>query len=448
MTELSFVLDATLVKTYKKLKESGSLGLLHDLLIWVDEAHHVKNIAMEDIEGQVISNGIGDLVRYCLDTPNSVIELGLTTASFFRGDRCSLLTPQMEERFSRFNLPYDEYLRSMKYLKSFSFDFVLCGYEYTNAIGMLAKERRGKDIIYIPHPKSRHSTGDKYQEVKSIFHEYQKAHTGELIDTADGLNILQSPVKAFKMLDLVDEDRRIEKKEFLNSDDLKEQRDALDLIIALGMFKEGANWIWADRSIIVGVRASLVDIVQMMGRLFRDAKDKKHVEVVQLLPFSLDQQNETFLDNLNNYLKAIYASLILEDVFNPVKLNSPSISDKSRRTDLFNDGSHTLPMSELIPDESTRLSVIDNVISRLATLSNSEHEQGKDITSLYEEYQNTLPEILENYGITDHVEEIGKKIWGMLTRRTLKMQGIAIEDIDFKIVRFYLPSRRTSSLHK
>ena len=229
----------------------------------------------------------------------------------------------MESQFKRFNLPYDEYLQSMEHLKSFSFDFLLCGHEYTNAIGTLVKSRKGKDIIYIPHPRSRHSTGKKLDEVQSIFSEYQKVFGGELLDTPQGLTILQNPASSLKVLDLVDEDRRTQKKEFLNSEELKKDSEALDCIIALGMFKEGANWIWADRSIIVGARASLVDVVQMMGRLFRDAAGKEHVEVIQLLPFSLDQQSDTFRDNLNNYLKAVYASLILEDILNPVKISVP-----------------------------------------------------------------------------------------------------------------------------
>ena len=185
------------------------------------------------------------------------------------------------------------------------------------------KSRKGKDIIYIPHPRSRHSTGKKLDEVQSIFSEYQKVFGGELLDTPQGLTILQNPVSSMKVLDLVDEDRRAQKKEFLNGEELKKDPEALDGIIALGMFKEGANWIWADRSIIVGARASLVDVVQMMGRLFRDAAGKEHVEVIQLLPFSLDQQSDTFRDNLNNYLKAVYASLILEDILNPVKISVP-----------------------------------------------------------------------------------------------------------------------------
>ena len=66
---------------------------------------------------------------------------------------------------------------------------------------------------------------------------------------------------------------------------LRDNPEALDTIIALGMFKEGADWIWADRSIIVGPRASFVDVIQMIGRLFRDAKGKNHVKVIQATPF-------------------------------------------------------------------------------------------------------------------------------------------------------------------
>lgn len=435
---------ATLVKTYKKLKAENRLHLLTDLLLWVDEAHHVKNISMEDIEGEVISNGIGELVKHLLHLPQNSIQLGLTTASFFRGDRCSLLTSSMEEQFGRFNLPYDEYLATMEHLRSFSFDFLLCGHEYTNAIGVLMKTRKGKDIIYVPHPKSRHSTGNKYGEVQDIFSEYQKAFGGELADLPNGLTVLQGPDGDFKMLDLVDEDRRAEKKEFLNSDELKNQREALDSIIALGMFKEGANWIWADRSIIVGARASLVDVVQMMGRLFRDAKGKKHVEVIQLLPFSLDQQSDSFRGNLNNYLKAVYASLILEDILKPVTIIAPpSMRSNPEKvsTEARTDGKPATPMSDLIPDESTRLSVLEDVIHRLASISENNRKEGKGgIPALYEEYQSALPEILQDYGITDRIEEIGDKIWSMLLRRSASlMQGADIENIDFEIVRHTHP---------
>jgi hypothetical protein len=218
---------ATLVAAYNRLKIDGKLDLLKNLMLWIDEAHHVKNAEAVDYEGALLNNGIGEIVAYVLNHNNNV-QLGIATASFFRGDRCSLLTESMEKKFTRFNLPYDEYLESMQHLQSFSFDFMLCGPDFTQAINKLLKHRVGKDIIYIPHPSSKHSTGDKYREVEDIIAKYKKTHGGKETDLDNGLTVLRRKDGDFKIMDLVDEDRR-------------------------------------------------------------NAKDKKHVEVIQLLPFSLDQ---------------------------------------------------------------------------------------------------------------------------------------------------------------
>lgn len=208
---------ATLVKTYQQLEQEGLLHLLTDLLFWIDEAHHVSNnnATIENIAEDVSSNKIGELVKYLLNQTEKQNQLGLTTATYYRGDRRTLLTQSMQIKFSRFNLPLDKHLKSMEYLKSFSFDFLLCGSDYSKAIGSLARERQGKDIIYIPHPTSRHSSGNKRQEVQNIVIEYQKIHGDKLLTRSDGLNVLQGPKNDFKILDLVSENQRAEKKNFL-----------------------------------------------------------------------------------------------------------------------------------------------------------------------------------------------------------------------------------------
>lgn len=205
---------SSLVRTFKVLREAGRLDLLNDLLVWIDEAHHSKNNTLTYAPDNVISNAIGELISTFLNKASDNIQIGLATASFFRGDRYTLLTNTMEEKFHRFNLPYDKYLESMDYLESFSFDFLVCGPDYTKAIGHLVKDRIGKDIIYIPHPISKHSTGNKHQEVKSIISEYQKVHGEESIATSNGLRVLLEKDKSFKILDLVDENKRSKKKSF------------------------------------------------------------------------------------------------------------------------------------------------------------------------------------------------------------------------------------------
>ena len=54
----------------------------------------------------------------------------------------------------------------------------------------------------------------------------------------------------------------------------KNNRDYVDIIIALGMAKEGFDWIWCEHALTVGYRSSLTEIVQIIGRATRDAKGK------------------------------------------------------------------------------------------------------------------------------------------------------------------------------
>jgi len=420
---------ATLVAAYRKLKAENRLHLFKNILLWVDEAHHIKNVVVEGFDGAIINNGIGELISFFLDNNITSIQIGLTTASFFRGDRASLLTDSMEAKFKRFNLPCDEYLKTMTYLKSFSFDFLLSGHNYAKGIEHLIQERKGKDIIYIPHPVSQFSTGNKLQEVGNIINIYGDV----LYTTHDGVMIVSGKRGELKILDLVNEVQRKQKKNYLDNPIVNKQSDGLDAIISLGMFKEGANWIYADRSIIVGARSSLVDVLQMIGRLLRDVEGKSHVEVFQLLPFSLDQQDkEAFRENLNNYLKAIYASLILENILNPVKIKATQKVEKEKNEKEENNKVNWL--NAALPDDTKQQLLIEEVRNHLFDIMSENKKTINDVHLLYDEYSKIMPEILENYGITEHKQEVAKQIWGISVRRTMQLQGLSVENIDFDII--------------
>jgi len=414
---------AALVALFKKLKANNQLNLLDKLLLWVDEAHHLKNVTIAGFEDGIISNDIGKLIVHAMNKPS--VQIGLITATFFRGDRLTVLTEQMENKYTRFHLPYDEYFKSMKYLRSFSFDFLLCGVDYTKAIGLLAKNRK-KDIIHIPHPQSRYSIADKLEEVRKIVDELN--FEGGDIVKSDTLTTINRRDGKFILIDLVDENSRKDKKKYLT--EINENKNALDTIVALGMFKEGADWVWAERAIIVGARASLVDTIQMSGRVFRDAKDKEHVEVIQLLPFSLDQKDESeFRDNLNNYLKAILASLILENILHPVQIKM-----KGEKSTNSNDNQKSEDwLSDLLPNDAKQLSLIEEVSNKLLEICDVNKKAG-DVTVLWDEYQKIIPSILKSYGVVNNAEEVSKQIWGMFARQSLRMQGIDVEAIPFDIL--------------
>ncbi|GAB4185879.1 MAG: hypothetical protein Tsb0015_03220 [Simkaniaceae bacterium] len=432
---------STLLRAFRKLEKEKRLDLLSNLLLWLDEAHHVMNTASEDFPEIVDSNGIGQLVEHLLSQPVQNVQLGLTTASFFRGDRRALLTPDMESKFARYNLPYDKYLESMKHLQSFSFDFLICGYDYINGIEALVKQKRGKDIIWVPHPNSLQSTRKKTQEVQTIIDKYHAIYGGKPKKDEKGITILGEAEQTFKIIDLVDDHpiRRSLGKSYIRNPVLNKDQHALDAIIALNMFKEGANWIWADRAIIVGTRSSLVDIIQMIGRVFRDAEGKKHAEVIQLLPFSLDQKDDKgFRENLNDYLKAIYASLILENILDPVKIKAPS-AQAEEKTDKKPPQECEKKIEEnwlkiAVPDESKQHVLIEKVGSRLMQLK----AESSEIMS-WNDHKIIAEKVLEENGITEHKKEVAQQILGIFARKTFRLQGISVGEIDFDIVKMGEP---------
>ncbi|ODU96709.1 MAG: hypothetical protein ABT24_08400 [Thiomonas sp. SCN 64-16] len=96
----------------------------------------------------------------------------------------------------------------------------------------------------------------------------------------------------------------------------KNNRDYVDIIIALGMAKEGFDWIWCEHALTVGYRASLTEIVQIIGRATRDAPGKTRARFTNLIA-EPDAAEEAVTEAVNDTLKAIAASLLMEQVLAP-----------------------------------------------------------------------------------------------------------------------------------
>ena len=82
--------------------------------------------------------------------------------------------------------------------------------------------------------------------------------------------------RILKVADLVDDgpERHSKVLSALKDPAQKNNRDHVDVIIALGMAKEGFDWIWCEHALTIGYRSSLTEIIQIIGRATRDAKGK------------------------------------------------------------------------------------------------------------------------------------------------------------------------------
>ena len=90
----------------------------------------------------------------------------------------------------------------------------------------------------------------------------------------------------------------------------------VDIIIALGMAKEGFDWVWCEHALTIGYRSSLVEIVQIIGRATRDAPGKTHARFTNLIA-EPDATQLAVTEATNDTVKAIAASLLMEQVLAP-----------------------------------------------------------------------------------------------------------------------------------
>jgi superfamily II DNA or RNA helicase len=290
--------------TFRFAVDKFGIEVLDDRLIAVDEFHHVS--ANPD-------NKLGDHVRQLMTRDKTHIVA--MTGSYFRGDAVAVLHPEDESKFDTITYTYYEQLNGYQYLKQLDIGYYFYAGSYTDEI-MQVLNPNEKTILHIPNVNSRESTKDKIREVEHIIEELGEwqgidPQTGfQLVKTADG--------RILKIADLVDDDpsKRDKVATALKDPAQKNNRDHIDIIIALGMAKEGFDWIWCEHALTIGYRSSLTEIIQIIGRATRDAPGKTRARFTNLIA-EPDASEAAVTEAVNDTLKAIAASLLMEQVLAP-----------------------------------------------------------------------------------------------------------------------------------
>lgn len=273
----------------------------NNCLLAIDEFHHVS------ADGE---NQLGELIRNVMQ--NSTAHIVAMTGSYFRGDSVPVLLPEDESKFSKVTYNYYEQLNGYEHLKSLGIGYHFYQGKYTSAIADILDTNK-KTILHIPNVNSGESTKDKHKEVDTIL---DIIGTVEQI-TEDGIILVRraSDGKILKVADLVNDDPKIREKVVAYLRNIKSVDD-MDLIIALGMAKEGFDWPYCEHALTVGYRSSLTEIIQIIGRATRDSDNKTHAQFTNLIAQPDAKDVEVKL-SVNNMLKAITASLLMEQVLAP-----------------------------------------------------------------------------------------------------------------------------------
>jgi len=305
--------DRVLVCTHASFRfavEQLGIEAFDNRLLAVDEFHHVSASADNKLGSQ-----LGDFIR------RDKVHLVAMTGSYFRGDAVPVLMPEDEAKFETVTYTYYEQLNGYEHLKSLNIGYFFYSGRYLGAIEAVLDPSR-KTIVHIPSVNSRESTKDKIKEVEEIM-EYIGDWKGA--DPVTGFHLVELPadengkVRTIKIADLVDDSDQAKRAKVLaalKDPAHKNDRDHVDIIIALGMAKEGFDWIWCEHALTVGYRASLTEIVQIIGRATRDAPGKTRARFTNLIA-EPDASEEAVAEAVNDTLKAIAACLLMEQVLAP-----------------------------------------------------------------------------------------------------------------------------------
>ena len=273
-------------------------------LVAIDEFHHVS--ASPD-------SRLGEHVRACLERDRA--HLVAMTGSYFRGDAAAVLHPEDEARFEAVTYTYYEQLAGYEHLRHLDIGHFFYTGSYADGLAAVLDPDE-KTIVHIPSVNARESLKDKIREVEHVL---ESLGEWKGTDPVTGFQWIETPGgKTLRVADLVDDDpaKREKVAAALKDPSKKHDRGHVDVIVALGMAKEGFDWVWCEHALTIGYRASLTEVVQIIGRTTRDAPGKVRARFTNLIA-EPDASEQKVAEAVNDTLKAIAASLLMEQVLQP-----------------------------------------------------------------------------------------------------------------------------------
>lgn len=409
--------DQVLVCTHATFRfafdKLADVGAFNDTLVAIDEFHHVSAE-----ENNRLGAVLDEIMR------NSSAHIIAMTGSYFRGDAVPILSEEDEAKFEKVTYTYYEQLNGYRYLKSLGLGYHFYQGRYLDALGEVLDPSK-KTIIHIPNVNSGEAAVDKYSAVDHIIDTL-----GEFVEKDRETGIIT--VKAhdgrlLKLADLVD-DRKTSDRSLIQAylRNIK-SRDDMDIIVALGMAKEGFDWPYCEHVLTIGYRSSMTEVVQIIGRATRDCEGKTHAQFTNLIA-QPDAADEDVKVSVNNLLKAITLSLLMEQVL------APNITFR-RRSDMRPDeqpnpgdviiNDTTLPASKKVIDILNKDS--DDLIAALVQDTQNAKRYIQEDTPASAINETALPKIVACRYPELSVEEQDQIVQGTLTKMAVT-QGGGIKD--------------------
>ena len=367
----------------------------HNTTLVVDEAHHIQ-------ASDVGSNKLGAAVSYLLDLNDPTIRIWLSTAYFFRGDRLPIIHDNHLAQFMRHHIPFDEYWRQLCHIKTYAYDFIAYKGTIWKELEILLKSCQQPTIIFCPPEGHKLHLGKaKRTLVGQIISLVKKYYPGATL-WKPGYGRARKNV----ILNLVDQRDRTKKVQYA-----MRHGDSIAVILTVGMFREGADWVRAARVIDLIPSGSDQDRNQRFGRLIRDCPGKQHVAYYSFFPHITDKTPESQRKQLTTLFAHFHASLVLENALNPLRIpvqqpgNGNNATTSHSKVDLL--GQFDSPKQEAIMRDCSE---------GLIRLVAAKADVGEGVSP--GEARLVIEQVLtEQHGVTENQGLLAKQIVLLLRRR-------------------------------
>ena len=383
------VTHMSLSYAFQQLSEDEIVECFRFTTLFIDESHHVR-------ASEFGQNQLGQVIATLLDANDPTIKIVLATAYFFRGDHSPIISESHLARFSRFHIPFDEYWNALKYVKTFSYDFVMYKAAVFRELETVLRQRQEPTIVYCPPEGHRMLLGKSKQSFMRRVRLLCEKHFGCQLWRPD----TKASAKAKVIIDLVDTADRTEKIRFVAN-----HGSHVAAVLTVGMFREGADWIEASRIIDLVPSGSDQDRLQRFGRLVRDCRGKRHVSYVNFFPYVLDQDEDDRRRELSKLYAHFHASLVLENAIRPIKVR---IGIPGKNGD-EKDGENVNRLDLLGNlDEKTQETIIRRCYEELIRLQDQKATLGLSLSA--DEARQAIVGVLKENGVSQHLDAMARQV--------------------------------------
>jgi len=284
---------------------------------YVDEAHHIKGGEIDAKEDEVIKdyNQLGEVLYKIIDKADkNNSRVGLTTATFFRGDQGIIVKSEYLDKFDRYELEF------LKHFETLGIEEVFINFEEYDddpihqIVENIRKELRSeRHLVVVP------TVVGKWRKNQDPTLEKLMRKLSRMVEE-EGLNPDET------ILDLVPESTQDKNKSIL----LKEPKERYDeennskirIVITCMLGREGTDWCPCSRLHNASIELGSPTLaVQTLGRLFRKFEQKETVGIIYYIKkFKglLDSlsKREFLMDRVN----AMLSLMIIDDLLCPIIL--------------------------------------------------------------------------------------------------------------------------------